>query len=605
LIALAFLQHCREQGECQLNPRVQFPQKPTIHLGPEEAVCCCMARSTLKVLKTKKREIRTMHIGHFDVHETIKICPNEQCQKVYRCTNLDCFLAPGTNFGYDVIEYIGRAVWLRSQTANQIQTDLKLYNNLCISESEITYLAKKFVCYVVEAQRDKLAEIKWFLHKGGGYFLYFDAMHPGNSSAHLMCAIAEEISQKVNIVLGSVKLPTESTETVTAFLRELKAKYGEPLAGICDLLASNLAAFKEVFPSVLLLICHFHFLRSLGKDFLEYETIKLQGFLKQYDVNQRLKELLQDCQQKIEANSRLIHYLTYDEERCRSEFHRFPEVIQAYYKIRWILAYEQELNGYGQPFDRSEYTYLQRMKRIYESLQGHTFDSGEMSSLKFFLASIFEDQDFKNQMIAISGKIEDFDHLRFIMKIAPTFGGKGLNDDGEACHMTLMEAELKAFIDSERIKDNPNKDYVKLRNQFLKYWKMLFAKAVEARLPSGEIVPVYPQRTTNLMERFFRDFQRCEYKRTGMGTLSRTVRAMVAETPLMKNLECPAFLNIILNGTATLAARFAQLDQMQIQREMGNVKTKDMLAPELKKAIGKPDFYMAFTRLKKQKRAVA
>lgn len=568
-------------------------------------MCSCETHPKLHVLKTKEREIRTMHIGHFDVHETIKICPHKECQQIYRCTDLDSFLAPGKNFGYDVIEHIGHAVWLQSQTAKQIQTHLMLHNNLQISESEITLLAKKFVHYVVWAQQDKLAEINQFLHKGGGYFLYFDAMHPGDGSAHLMCAVAEEISAKVNIVLGSVKLPTESTETVAAFFRELKAKYGDPLAGICDLLASNLAAFKEVFPNVLLLICHFHFLRSIGKDFLEYETIRLQGFLKQYDVNQRLKEFLQECQQKIEANPKLIDYLRYDEERCRSEFQLFPKVIQAYYKIRWILSSEQELNGYGQPFDRSEYTYLQRMKKVYVSLQEHSFNSEELTTLKLFLAGLFEDQDLQRHMDAISRKIEDFDHLRKIMKIAPTWGVRGLNDDGEECDMLLMETELKAFINSAGVSKNQDKAYVKLRKQFQKYWKMLFSRSVDAHLPSGEIVKVYPQRTTNLMERFFRDFQRSEYKRTGMGTLSRTVQAMVAETPLMKNLECPAFLNIILNGTTTLAARFAQLDQMEMQQEARNDKAKDMLAPGLRRAIGKSDFYKVFIQQKKQRRMIA
>lgn len=99
-----------------------------------------------------------MNIGHFDVHETIKICPHKACQQIYRCTKLDSFLAPGKNFGYDVIEHIGRAVWLQSQTAKQIQTHLMLHNNLQISESEITHLAKKFVHYMVWAQQDNLTD---------------------------------------------------------------------------------------------------------------------------------------------------------------------------------------------------------------------------------------------------------------------------------------------------------------------------------------------------------------------------------------------------------------------------------------------------------------
>lgn len=535
-----------------------------------------------------------MHIGPFYVHETEKNCPFESCKKAYRYTGLDNFLSPGCNFGYDVMEYIGYAIWRKSHTASQIQSDLLLQNNLTISESEITYLAKKFVHYVVEAQKDKLAEIKNFLHRGGGYFLYFDAMHPGDGAAHIMCAVAEEISEKINIVLGSAKLSKESTETVAAFFRELKEKYGNPLAGICDMLASNLAAFREVFPGVLLLICQFHLLRSLGKEFLDYETSKLQNILKQYDVTRRLKEVLKNCKESIDADPQLAEYLTYDEKKYRSSFQILPGVVKAYCKIQWILAYEQELNGYGAPFDRSEFVYLQRMKKAYDSLKEYSLEFKELSELKFLLACILEDPDFKKQMAAMERKVEDFDHLRAIMKIAPTGGGKGLNDDGEECDITMMEEQLKVFIESNKIKNNSDKAYKKMIKQILKYWKMLFAEPIEARLPNGEIVLVYPGRTSNILERLFREFQRLEYKRTGMGTLGRTVRAMIAETPMMKNLECPEFMNIILNGQPTLAARFAQLDKKHFKERMNESQNKEKLPAGLKKNLNNPDFHKVF-----------
>ena len=537
-----------------------------------------------------------MHIGPFYVHETVKVCPVKNCKKTYRYIGLDNFLPPGSNFGYDVMEYIGHAVWRKSHTAAQIQDDLKLHNNLTISESEITYLAKKFVHYMVEAQKDKLPEIKKFLHRGGGYFLYFDSMHPGDGAAHLMCAVAEEISEKINIVLGSVKLSTESTETVAIFFRELKEKYGNPLAGICDMLASNLAAFKEVFPGVLLLICHFHFLRSIGKDFLECENLKLQNILKQYGVTKRLKEFLKNCEENIEADPKLADYLTYDEEKYRSSFQTLPGIVKAYCKVHWILAYEQELNGYGAPFDRSDFAYLQRMEKAYDSLKNYSLEFKELSELKFLLAAVLEDPDLKRHMAAMKKKVKDFDHLRTIMKIAPTEGGKGLNDDGEECDMTAMEEQLKVFIESDEIKKNPDKAYKKMIDQILKYWKMLFAKPVEAQLPNGEIVLVYPQRTSNLMERLFREFQRLEFKRTGMGTLGRTVRAMIAETPMMKNLECPEYMNIILNGQPTLAARFAQLDKQRIQEKVKESLSKEKLPAGLKKIMNNPDFHKFFRK---------
>ncbi len=546
-----------------------------------------------------------MHIGPFYVHETVKVCPLKNCRKTYRYTGLDVFLPPGSNFGYDVIAYVGDALWGKSHTPLQIQADLKQQNNLTISESEITFLAKKFVHYVVEAQRDKQAEIKRFLHRGGGFFMYFDAMHPGDGAAHLMCAIAEEVSEKVSIVLGSVKLPKESTETVSAFLRALKEKYGAPLAGICDMLASNLAAFQEVFPGVLLLICHFHFLRSIGKTFLEYENTKLQGILKQYDITKRLKEFVSKSKANIETNPQLVDYMKCDEKKYQSSFQTMPEIIKAYCKALWILAYEQELNGYGHPFDRSELVYLQRMKKIYDSLKEYSLDFKELSELKLLLASVLEDPDLRRHMAGLEKKAQDFDHLRAIMKIAPIYGVKGLNDDGEECDMTAMEEQLKIFIESDEIKNHPDQAYRKMIKQILKYWKMLFAKPVEVRLSSGEMVFVYPQRTSNCMERLFREFQRSEYKRTGMSTLGRTARAMIAETPMMKNLECPEFMNIILNDQPTLAARFAQLDLQRIQERMKESQNDEKLPSGLKKFVKNLDFHKIFIRATKLAKKVA
>ena len=175
-------------------------------------------------------------------------------------------------------------------------------------------------------------------------------------------------------------------------------------------------------------------------------------------------------------------------------------------------------------------------------------------------------------------------------------GGKGLNDDGEECDITAMEEQLKVFIESDEIKKNSDKAYKKMVDQILKYWKMLFAKPVEARLPNGEIVLVYPQRTSNLMERLFREFQRLEFKRTGMGTLGRTVRAMIAETPMMKNLECPEYTNIILNGQPTLAARFAQLDKQRIQEKMRESLSKEKLPAGIKKIVINPNFHKIFKK---------
>jgi hypothetical protein len=41
---------------------------------------------------------------------------------------------------------------------------------------------------------------------------------------------------------------------------------------------------------------------------------------------------------------------------------------------------------------------------------------------------------------------------------------------------------------------------------------------------------------------------------------------MLAQTPLVKNLENPQYMDIILNGKATLAKRFAEVDIDQVRK---------------------------------------
>ena len=90
-----------------------------------------------------------------------------------------------------------------------------------------------------------------------------------------------------------------------------------------------------------------------------------------------------------------------------------------------------------------------------------------------------------------------------------------------------------------------------------------------------------------------------------MSTLGRTARAMIAETPMMKNLQCPEFMNIILNGQPTLAARFAQLDMKWIQDMVKGFQNEKELPAGLKKMIRDSDFYKIFLKASKLTRMVA
>jgi hypothetical protein len=261
----------------------------------------------------------------------------------------------------------------------------------------------------------------------------------------------------------------------------------------------------------------------------------------------------------------------------------------------WILNYKQDLHGYGFPFDRAHFSYLQRMKKAWEHLSTSQIKSTSLQELELFLGCLLGDPSFVKVMTSMEQKVQDFDRIRDIMRIAPKMGKKGLNDDGEECDMTLMEEELKKFLGSPAIQNNKDPSYMKMRKQMKKYWKMLFAKPIEVKIANGEVVLIYPQRTNNVMERLFREFLRNECKRTGSNTLNRRVQAMVAETPMMKNLNCPEFMEIILKDKKTLADRFAALTAKRIQKNMTDRNgVQDRLPRGLQKLIESPHFYKTF-----------
>ena len=130
----------------------------------------CPCGFPTKVQKTQKREkIVTLQIGRFALHETVKHCPN--CQRVFRHEEVKNFVPEFCNFGFDVIEYVGRALFLEYHTLEEVMGALR-EKNVFISDREVSYLGRKFIYYLVQAQQDKSSEIKQLFHAQGGYFLH-------------------------------------------------------------------------------------------------------------------------------------------------------------------------------------------------------------------------------------------------------------------------------------------------------------------------------------------------------------------------------------------------------------------------------------------------
>ena len=481
------------------------------------------------------------------------------------------------NFGYDIIEYVGWALFFEYRTVQQIMAAL-MEKNVTISDREITYLGKKFIFYLAQAHKDKSPEIKQLLLALGGYILHFDATCDGDSP-HLLCAIAET----VDLVLGSVKVPSENTQAVVNFLTKIKEQYGAPLAGVSDMLKANLAAFEIVFPGIRHFVCHFHFLRDIGKDMMEYDYATLRDGLKRYGTQTRLREISRKLREAV--NSDDITLIDSISKQGLKALSKLPNHLAAYVLIEWIRNFESELHGYGFPFDQSYLVLFQRMREAHQILSEVPPDVQEFLELKAFLGNVVGDPDLQHVVALLQKKSTDFNQLREAMRIAQPDGKEGLNDNGEESDMATIEKAVMAFIERDEIKNSTDMSYQKMVQQIKKYQDKLFADPIDITIPGGEKIKIYPQRTNNLLERFFRELNRGSRKRNGCKSLGRTLQTMLAETPIVKNLQNPEYVKIILNGKPSLAARFAEVDAAQIRGDMRNSQHQEEKLPASVKKI--------------------
>ena len=126
--------------------------------------------------------------------------------------------------------------------------------------------------------------------------------------------------------------------------------------------------------------------------------------------------------------------------------------------------------------------------------------------------------------------------------------------------------------------------------QIDKYWKKLFADPITVQTPSGPI-QIQPQRTNNILEQFFRSLKRANRRRTGNASSRRMLQTILAETPLIRNLENPAYMKLLLNGKSSLEAVFSDIDIESFREAFREAQdAPEKIPAKLKPLIAMPDF---------------
>jgi hypothetical protein len=577
---------------------ILFPKAPTLNFYPETDMCPACS-SMLHVQKTIIKTVITMDIGAFNARETVLFCPYDQ--QVFFSDKLHSLVPRGGTFGFDIIVEIGIALFVQCRNNQEIMIALAA-KNVFISEREVSYLGRKFIIYLAIAHRESQPGLQDLMTRRGGYILHVDGTCEGDSP-NLFCGL-DEISE---LVLDTIKIPSEKKEQLIPFFQRIKEQYGEPEALVHDMGRGIITAVEEVFPGVADFICHFHFLRDIGKDLLLDEYTTLQKRLRKFNVRPLLRQKAKYLEQKINPTCQSIHEIMVSLESGEWQATSFEHIplITTYALIQWVFEYPRQSSGYGFPFDRPHldfYRRLQNAHRLLEKimnvrLRGKIKDNKPFFKIYWTFKKVVEDKQLNDLAINLERKAEVFDKLRAAMRIALLESKSGINDDGDDADIKSIEEKVTLFRKWLASCPQRKETYGKMVEQIDKYWKKLFAAPLPVVTSEG-IVYFQPQRTNNILERFFRGVKRRGRKKSGTASMGKLLKSLLADTPLVQNLKNTEYLEIILDGCSSLAERFSKIDFQLIQQKMREANNNgEKILPAFRKLIRDSDLTLKISSL--------
>jgi hypothetical protein len=555
---LAALSLCLKRLGRETRPASLFAQVPTVRFRPERDTCLC--GSTLKVQKTREKTVLSMTTP-FIAHETILECP--QCGSLFHSEALRRLVPRCCNVAWDVLVFVGRALFEQHQNVEQVRQRL-FTRHIDLCASQIEYLGQKFITYLAIAHRQATPRIDRAMQRSGGYILHLDATHEANAPA-LMTGL-DSLSQ---FVLANVKLPSERSEYIIPFLIRLRHDYGEPIACVHDMGTGILKAVGTVFPNCRDFICHFHFLRDVGKDLIEPCYSKLRSCLRTHAATTKLNALVRQVRQQLEPHSIDAQQLAKLIKRAEpfSDMTLLP-LVSTYSLALWCLKGKQSGDGYGFPFDRPLLEFARRLLVLIEYLPDliACLPAKDRIGNRIFyklvrqVIDIVQDLVFEPTVEELRWRCLLFDDLREKMRIALPGSGKGLNDEGGTKGMGSIKQGVGQFrqrLENNKFADDPL--CLKVAKQIDKYGDKLFADPIKINTSTGPTT-IYPQRTNNILEQLFRR-QRREYRRrTGNNSMRKRLQTMLADTPLVKNLSNPDYMDILLDDKSSLEELFASIE---------------------------------------------
>jgi len=565
---------------------------------------CCICNGVFRVLKTQKTTIISLKYGIFYAVETLLFCPEHKYEGdsiiKYDSLELNQIVPPYSNFAYDVSIHIGFSRFLHHKQKSEIMQELKIEYGIKISDGEITHLSDNFLIYCMCVQMMASSRIKKVQDERGGYILHIDAT-------------VEEESDMVFVGMNSVngwvlytrKIKTESHEEIIPALNEIKRMYGEPLAIKRDMGKGMALAVSKVFPNTPDRICHFHFVRDIGKDILSEQYDYIRNFLIKNKIKTSLKGLFYELIIEIKEGNYDINITLDSIANCRLSELKNNKPVYVYAIITWILNYAKEGEGLGFPFDLPYVSLYERCLKALIIIDRLILLLAELKTvykpfiqLKKILVLV-NNQEIKLIHEKMGYGRTLFSQLREILRIevesVPLSTVLETNGDEEVFKMKKDLEDFKKELSKDILNDKSRIREKKIVIKHLeKYKDKLFLTnfRIDPNDPAKDIIM---ERTNNIEEQYFRKIKRNQRRIHGNRDVGHDLNFYGSYLPIAWNLADDEYIKTVYGSRENIPAVFSQVpyEMFKLEQERfyaerrGRIIKFKLDDSELFKIIGK------------------
>jgi len=473
-------------------------------------------------------------------------------------------------FGYDVSVYIGKQRFIKHRTIEQIVKKLQK-KGILISKSEVSYQSKRFLISLkcLHDMNDKriLARIEL----QGGYILHIDGTSAEDSD-HMFVAL-DGIS---GFIFLSSRIRSENKNEIVEILKELKARFGEPLLIMKDMAQAVEKACKEVFPLVVIVECHFHFCRDVGQELFEPYYSEFRKIMNDLKLKRELKRILKDIQSASKEHRYPLKCILEEIDTGRRKHfdHDALTLALMYDNVQKTLKHKRDRSGVGYPFDlplvdfyRNCQTSAPLIRKLVITYAGANKMNPLLHRLDTLLMSISEPSTAQARRLwELHHQINEvsvlFHKLRTILRLGcgtRTPMSEPLRatlSEQQAIHtnLSIFKSELRSDLDQAHcslqrekqiIFDHLDRHLDKLELPVIEIWNDAGMRCLDL------------SRTNNLVEQHFRFVKRSCRKSHGRYDVGRDLNEYGPYLSYVENLTKPGYLESMFGSWDGLARAFS------------------------------------------------